>query len=361
MFNADELSEFQRTTWGRQPKVFRQAIDVTAFPISTSQLAELTGDELVESRMITGELELVHGPFESDGDTSAHLPANTMLMIQCLEQHLQVARDLVNRKFSFLPSWQLDDVMASYGNDGANCGAHFDKYDVFLVQHTGHKVWHLDNGGHHESDLEDNADVRLLAAFSPTTTVVTEPGDVLYVPPGFGHHGICEGDSITLSVGIRNPTIAELLADLSEFAMYAMETNPTMTSQLFANEYNIDGDVISQIAGSMNDVINLDLLRSWFGSYSSRLRAPELLSRYALDPPPDLTPGVVLLATLPSRFTSAEHTLFANGEFFTLEPSDQEWIKKLISDREFTLGTDVSTAGLQCLEQLLSSGALQVR
>ncbi|SVD87025.1 uncharacterized protein METZ01_LOCUS439879, partial [marine metagenome] len=46
---------------------------------------------------------------------------------------------------------------------------------------------------------------------------------VLYVPSGVGHHGICAGESVTLSIGIRNPTMIELLAEISEFALLESE------------------------------------------------------------------------------------------------------------------------------------------
>jgi len=362
MLDKEQLAQFQEEHWGRKPCLFRDAVDVARFQLAPGDLSLLVEDDLVESRLITSDLELIHGPFESSGESPSEsfprLPPGSMLMVQCLEQHLQVARDLLDQEFSFIPGWQVDDVMASLGDDGATCGAHFDKYDVFLVQHTGQKTWHLDNGGHEEEDLDTNVDVRLLQEFTPVTTWVTGPGDVLYVPPGVGHHGICEDTSLTLSVGIRNPTLAELLADLSEFALLSLDGNPTITNQLFTSESAIGGEVITQIQSALAGVLNNGMLEGWYGSYSTRLREPDLLSDGNTA---SLERGMNLVAALPSRFAVSAGLLYVNGDVFELEDVDMPWAEELTSRRKLVIPTDVSAAGLACLESLVATGALMLR
>ena len=99
---------------------------------------------------------------------------------------------LLQTEFTFLPLWQVDDVMASLGQSGASCGPHFDRYDVFLLQLSGSKSWQLDAGAHQEHQLQQDSELRLLERFEPSCSVQCEPGDVLYVPPGVGHNGICQ-------------------------------------------------------------------------------------------------------------------------------------------------------------------------
>ena len=70
-----------------------------------------------------------------------------MLILQCVECHIDHADTLLRNEFSFLPAWQIDDTMARIGNDGASCGLHFDRYDVFLLQLTVTKTCRLDAGG----------------------------------------------------------------------------------------------------------------------------------------------------------------------------------------------------------------------
>lgn len=362
MLDKEQLAEFREASWGKKPCLFRGAIDVTGFPLTSQDLTSLVQNDLVESRLITGDFELIHGPFESTGDPqghdSTHLPPDSMLMVQCLEQHLQIARDLLDQEFSFIPGWQVDDVMASLGEESASCGAHFDKYDVFLVQHTGGKIWHLDDGGHREKDLAPTADIRLLREFEPVNTWIVEPGDVLYVPPGFGHHGICQDVSLTLSVGIRNPTMAELLADLSEFALLSLDENPTITDQLFRAESTIGAQAISQIQSALEGMLNNDMLQRWYGSFSTRLREPDLLVAGVAAQPAS---GMNLVAALASRFAISGQLLFVNGEVFELEDVDMSWAAELTTRRKLLIPREISERGLACLESLLATGALLVR
>jgi 50S ribosomal protein L16 3-hydroxylase len=46
-------------------------------------------------------------------------------------------------EFDFIPRWRFDDVMISYAATGGSVGPHFDYYDVFLLQGTGRRRWHL--------------------------------------------------------------------------------------------------------------------------------------------------------------------------------------------------------------------------
>jgi 50S ribosomal protein L16 3-hydroxylase len=46
---------------------------------------------------------------------------------------------------------------------------------------------------------------------------VLEPGDMLYLPPGWAHDGIAEGEGcMTCSIGFRAPRGSELAADIAE-------------------------------------------------------------------------------------------------------------------------------------------------
>jgi len=58
--------------------------------------------------------------------------------------------------------------------------------------------------------------VRVLEEFSPTDEWLLRPGDALYLPPRYAHHGVSEhADCVTYSVGFRAPSRAELLRGLA--------------------------------------------------------------------------------------------------------------------------------------------------
>ena len=66
----------------------------------------------------------------------------------------------------------------------------------------------------------DDVPLRLLKHFSPNQDWVLNPGDMLYVPPGVPHHGIGMDACVTISVGLRAPSSAELLDELSAAMVY---------------------------------------------------------------------------------------------------------------------------------------------
>lgn len=360
MLSDDALKTFKRDVWRQKAQVFKSAIDVSQYPLSPQDICALATNELVESRLIGNDHSLQLGPFELDTADTELLPQGTMLLVQCLEQHLSQIDQFLTDHFSFMPRWQIDDVMASFGDDGASCGAHFDQYDVFLVQHTGNKAWQLDDGGHQESDLSTEADIRLLQTFKPTQVFNLEPGDVLYVPPGMGHFGVCPETSITLSVGIRHPTPAELLADLSEFALEQLTSNEPMTTGLFS-EQSLPVDAMADISQQLSQILGESVVKRWYGSYVTRLKEPELLDEFIADEAIEYE-GTAR-ASLPTRMAWAETQdntlLFANGEVYELPSSDLTWVEALCRERTLKVPVEsVSPEGLECLEVLIDTGAI---
>ncbi|MDC0068064.1 cupin domain-containing protein [Gammaproteobacteria bacterium] len=359
MLQGERLTEFQEHYWRKQPCVFRNAIDYSAYPIAVNDVCQLTFSNLVESRMINANHELFLGPFENAGDPGAFIPENHLLLVQCLEQHLNAAQSLLRDQFHFVPAWQVDDVMASVGYTGANCGAHFDQYDVFLLQHKGKKRWQLDDGGHIESDLDDNQEVRLLRRFRATQTYDLAPGDVLYLPPGIGHFGICDGLSMTLSIGIRNPTPAELLADLSEFMIEGLAENNPMNNQLYGSDKGLPAAVADELFGEISRLFSPTTLQQWYGCYVTRLREPELLCP---DEAREYTNGMSLSAALPCRMSYARigqmFYFFVNGDAVQLADDDEGWVVTLCSARKLQKGYIASSEGMHCLQSLLYAGAV---
>ncbi|MDA0978260.1 MAG: cupin domain-containing protein [Proteobacteria bacterium] len=358
MLGGETLGEFLDRDWHRQPRVFESAINPADYDIPAAILGELSSSELVESRLVDPDFEVFHGPFEIEGDEADLVPDGHMLMVQCLEQHLPLVNQMIAREFSFLPRWQIDDVMATLGPTGASCGAHFDKYDVFLVQLTGRKTWHLDAGSHTEDDLQEDRDLRLLETFTPTRTHDLGPGDVLYIPPGVGHHGICEGNSLTLSVGIRNPTTGEMLADISEFALEAHDIQRPMESRLHPPG-ELPAGITDALRSELDRVLDDETLVKWYGTYVTRLRVPELLETR---PVPDQYSRVQV--TLPTRMTVSrlqdQLLWFVNGECYELPAgaNTTEIIAGLCETGSAGLPETLSPALQAAIEDLLDTGAL---
>jgi 50S ribosomal protein L16 3-hydroxylase len=98
--------------------------------------------------------------------------------------------------------------MVSCSAPGGGVGAHYDGYDVFLLQGPGRRVWRLERTRRF-ADVPD-VPLRLIADFVPQDEYLLEPGDLLYLPPGWGHEGVALEQSWTYSIGFRAPRRAEL-------------------------------------------------------------------------------------------------------------------------------------------------------
>lgn len=215
---------FLRDYWQQRPCVLRGALADFQSPLDGDDLAGLACEPLAESRLILGpdeedRWELRHGPME-ESDFDALGDRNWTLLVQDVEKHYPPLQQLLDR-FTFLPSWRLDDLMISFAATGGSVGPHVDQYDVFLLQTMGRRHWSIAERG----SLETRADspIDMLSSFSPEQEWTLEPGDMLYLPPGVAHHGVALEPCMTYSVGFRAPSAADLAMALGEWL--AQETD----------------------------------------------------------------------------------------------------------------------------------------
>ncbi|MBC2668418.1 JmjC domain-containing protein [Novosphingobium piscinae] len=203
---------FLRQTWQREPLLLRQAWAEWHNPLEPDELAGLACEPGVESRLITGPtLQVEHGPLSPDRFATLG-PGPWTLLVQAVDQQVPAVAALIE-PFRFLPNWRIDDVMVSYATRGGGVGPHFDQYDVFLVQGLGIRRWRVGPRCDAATALQPHDDLRLLAGFTAEHDWVLEPGDILYLPPGFAHDGVAlSDDCMTYSIGFRAPSVAELTA-----------------------------------------------------------------------------------------------------------------------------------------------------
>ena len=119
------LSEY----WQKKPLLIRGALPGFESPISPEELAGLACEVDVASRLILergGDYpwQLRHGPF--DEDDFADLPeTHWTLLVQEVDRLVPEVAALLDH-FRFIPSWRIDDVMASYAPASGGVGAHID-------------------------------------------------------------------------------------------------------------------------------------------------------------------------------------------------------------------------------------------
>lgn len=212
------LATFVRDYWQKQPLVLRGAFDARHLIPTPEELAGFALETEFESRLIRqfddGRWELRHGPF-SEHDFAALPEHDWTLLVQDVDKHVPGVASLL-QAFRFLPDWRIDDVMISYAADGGGVGPHTDSYDVFLIQTQGRRRWRLSHDRYSDDDLLPDCDLRVLQTFDIMDEFLLEPGDVLYIPPRFGHWGIADGPCVTCSVGFRGPSQRELFTGWSD-------------------------------------------------------------------------------------------------------------------------------------------------
>jgi 50S ribosomal protein L16 3-hydroxylase len=212
LLGALSVDDFLRRHWQRRPLLVRQAVRDGAAPLDVQSLCDLAAHDGVESRLITafnGRWLLEHGPFQSEDLPSLNRKRWTLL-VQGVDLHVQAAHQLLSR-FRFLPDARLDDLMISLASDQGGVGPHVDSYDVFLLQAWGRRRWRIAPPG--DNRLIDGLPLKILDRFEPTEEWILEPGDMLYLPPGWQHDGMAQGPCMTCSIGFRAPSRHEFLRE----------------------------------------------------------------------------------------------------------------------------------------------------
>jgi 50S ribosomal protein L16 3-hydroxylase len=272
--------QFLAEYWQKKPLLIRNAIPNFEPPIDGDDLAGLSLEAEVESRLVIGDdWALEHGPFEES--RFASLPEqNWSLLVQGVDLWVPEVADLLS-SFDFLPSWRVDDIMVSYAEDGGNVGPHFDYYDVFLIQGEGQRHWQI---GQHcsEADLHtDSTALKILKNLEVLDEWTLNPGDMLYLPPKIAHHGVAIGQCTTFSVGFRAPAATEMLDDLAtELLSRDITPNHLQDPPLNAAMANepISGAYIQQVKELLQQTLDDEqMLGEWFAQFMTEPKYPSLV------------------------------------------------------------------------------------
>lgn len=272
-----DIERFLNDYWQKKPLLIKAALAGYNFPLTPDDLAGMACEPGIESRLIIGDesqgYQLTNGPLAED--TFKNLPEkNWTILVQSVDHYIPEVSQLLNY-FRFIPNWRIDDVMVSYAAEGGSAAPHFDNYDVFLIQGRGQRRWKVGAKYSSDSQFQDNDDLQLLAGFIAEQEWVLDVGDILYLPPSYGHWGIGEGNEcMTYSVGFRAPSQAELLADfcdeklslLSEELRY---TDPELNAR--ANPGEINNLAITKIQQILaSQLTDRQQIAQWFGRYMTQ-------------------------------------------------------------------------------------------
>ena len=275
------VEEFLRDYWQKKPVIIRQAIPNFESPITPDELAGLSLEEEVESRIVIEQGEtpwqLLKGPFTED--SYQKLPnSNWSLLIQAADQLIPEVTELLEN-FRFIPSWRLDDIMISYAAKGGSVGPHYDQYDVFLLQAGGQRHWQVGPKYNHKDECLDQTQLHILKSFQALDEYTLNPGDMLYLPPQFGHWGRALDDNcMTYSIGFRAPSKAEILEELLQECLMDLSEEDRFSDPLLQQQVNpgkIGDDALKQIQEIWSKALTPEAINQWFGRYMTEPKYPQ--------------------------------------------------------------------------------------
>jgi 50S ribosomal protein L16 3-hydroxylase len=349
-------ADFLRDYWQKKPLLIRQAIPSFQAPLSREALFDLVKRDDVESRLITNirsKWKMDHGPFEQVPPLTQK---NWTLLVQGVNLHDDAA-DALMRQFDFVPDTRLDDLMISYATRDGGVGAHFDSYDVFLLQAHGRRRWRI--SAQTNLTLVDGMPLKILKHFQPEEEFVLEPGDMLYLPPQYAHEGVALDECMTYSIGFRAPSYQELGEAFLENMIETIELpgryeDPDLKPSKYRAE--IGNTMLSRIAVELDKIrFTRDDITLFIGEYLSEPKASVFF-----DPPEQtMTQKQFLQRARKSGVRLSRKTLmlhrnsyvFINGTSFEVEGEDLAWLKQLAEQRSVD-GEALNQASIDIVEAL---------
>lgn len=357
LMNLNDLTpqQFLDEHWQKKLLLISQAFENFTPPLDPDELAGRACEEDVESRLVvqrpgaSPEWTVRHGPFTAK-DFAALPPTHWTLLVQDVDKHVPECADLLDH-FRFLPDWRIDDLMISFAAPSGSVGPHIDAYDVFLLQGLGERRWQLDPEPESTVEVPDT-DLKLLNNFSSKRDYVLSPGDMLYLPPGVAHHGAARDDCMTLSIGFRAPSHAEMLADFAGW----LSAKAGPEARYGDPDLRLDEAEGGRISGRARETIRTTLrgylqigdaeIDRWFGCFITEPK-PWLLTMPVEEPVApkqllaDLHDGRILHRSPYTRIHFMPNgdgaVLFCDGEAFDLDQSAAPLAPLLSRRRQLTL------------------------
>jgi len=361
------VKEFLRDYWQKKPLLIRRAFPDFDGLVDPQQLLALACTDDVQARLVTqrrGKFELRQSPFDP-ADLDSLGKSRWTVLVQGVNHHLPEAAELL-KHFSFIPHARLDDLMVSYASKGGGVGPHFDSYDVFLLQGSGHRRWQI--SAQADRSLIPGAPLRILRDFRVGQEWVLEAGDMLYLPPHYAHDGVAEDDCMTYSIGFRTPAYQELA---EQFLVYlqdrievdGMYADPDLKTQKHPSEIGAamlrqTGQAIKQVRWDREDVAN------FLGCYLSEPKPHIFFDA----PERPLSPAKfrqairksVVRLSLKSQMLCHAEWIFMNGEAYRVNARDYASLRDLADQRESAALKECSDESSKLLYQWYLDGYISI-
>ena len=371
ILNDFDPSQFLRQYWQKRPLLIKRFFSDFEDLLDEHDLAGIAQEPEVDSRIVSqdnaGNWRNTAGPFN---DFESVCVDAWSLLVQGTERYIPEIDELFEQ-FAFVPYWRMDDVMVSYSVPGAGVGAHIDQYDVFLIQGKGKRRWQIGKpGGFNEVD---NNGLRQISNFEPIIDVVTGPGDVIYIPPGWPHKGETLEDSLTYSIGFRAPDteqITHLMIDTLHQSDKHHQRFSDPDRVIASQPAVIERKDINHLKRLITDLIETDSFETQLlsmlsdchieiESESDAISIEQLKSELAQGAILRRREGIKPVYVGKQVNEGKPFTFYLNGEKFESEHSAKSWLEQLLNCKQFVLDRHVEAppeAFFTTVEKLLECG-----
>lgn len=293
-------AEFYEKYWNKRPFVVRGWLSAEDLKPLMGQEALLTlaQDEDVDCKWVAAPegaqgWQVAAGPFAApfaaggapfaDEKSLAERvtePGQSLLVQGVDALHLPTAE--LWQRLPAAPLWLRDDIMASISGPAGTVGPHVDSYHVFLLQGEGTRRWQVSEDELADTALVPDLPLKILAAEFRGPSVDCEPGDLLYIPPGFGHHGVSQSTAITYSLGFLGPDTLELwerygayldaLAEDDDATLRGRYRGAALTAA--DNGFALSATTQQTIKARMAQALDHPAFGEWLGEYFSLSPTP---------------------------------------------------------------------------------------
>ncbi|MEO6364332.1 MAG: cupin domain-containing protein [Caldimonas sp.] len=347
-------TQFMRRHWQKKPLVVRAAAPDALPGCGPRQLFALATEPGVESRLVVrdaaGRWTLRHGPLPRRALPALATPGWSLL-VQGVDLHDDAAHRLLSR-FRFVADARLDDLMVSFASDGGGVGPHIDSYDVFLLQLAGRRRWRIAPPVADPS-MRSDVPLRMLETFEATEEWLLDAGDILYLPPGWGHEGVAVGACLTASIGFRAadaPILgAEMLERIAEGAAEAAAGQTAAKRRRYRDAGVAATSRPARVPAALQrfaDAAALALL-------ADRHERARALGELSSEPKPGtrfdggevLAAATGVLLDRRTRMLYDAHHVFVNGESFRAAGRDARLMRRLADHRRLEASQVESLSG----------------
>jgi 50S ribosomal protein L16 3-hydroxylase len=370
---------FVQQYWQKKPCIIRKLFPNFQDPVDADTLAGLALEEDIDARIVSfadEQWDVHQGPFTAD-DINENCVGGWTLMVQGVDNYLPQTKALTEQ-FAFIPHWRFDDLLVTYSVAGGGVGAHYDEYDVFIVQGMGQRRWQVGHKLSSSSEkLYPHAQLQQVKPFQPIIDIVMLPGDVLYIPPFYPHQGKSITECFNYSVGFRAPNQSELLQGLAD---------GILDNDLLTKRFSDPNRVITHKRSAVNghDIFVLkQLLHQFIDLDETDYLLTEMLSKtyhpihdeYALESPYSsaemlrmINAGLTMVPNLGIRPLYPEHqtneffVFFINGRRYEADALDRPFFESLLNETKMkvTPSDHLQFSSVNIIAELVNEGFYEI-